>query len=73
MVRRSPEYMLRLQNGKFDEPARLFHSIQETFYSALNSSGDVKELIPEFFFSDGDFLLNNQVCVRVCVCVSVFL
>ncbi|KAH3744075.1 protein FAN [Pelomyxa schiedti] len=59
LVRRVPEYMLRLQNGKFDNPDRLFASIAETWQSCLTNPTDVKELIPEFYMC-GDFLLNNK-------------
>jgi factor associated with neutral sphingomyelinase activation len=58
LVRQAPEYMLRLQNGKFDAPDRMFHSIQETWEGVLQSSSDVKELIPEFYTPPGDFLSN---------------
>lgn len=40
-----PEYMLRLQNGKFDAPGRLFHSILETWTGVLENQADVKEVI----------------------------
>ena len=62
-VRQAPEYMLRLQNGKFDEPARMFCDVSSTWNSVYNAPGDVKELIPEFFIPSGDFLLNQHVCV----------
>lgn len=76
LARKAPQYMLRLQAGKFDQPDRLFHSIESTWSSVLNSPTDVKELIPEFYAApdDGlvasssgsggsgvaDFLLNSQ-------------
>ncbi|OMJ07533.1 Neurobeachin-like protein 2 [Smittium culicis] len=46
-----------LQNGKFDFADRQFHSIAEAWNSCMNSSWDVKELIPEFFYQP-DFLKN---------------
>lgn len=49
LVRKRPDLMLRLQNGKFDAPDRAFYSIYNTWQSCLNSQTDVKELIPEFF------------------------
>lgn len=58
LVRQAPEYMLKLQNGKFDEPDRLFHSIQETWNNVLTNPADLKELIPEFYISP-DFLRNH--------------
>jgi factor associated with neutral sphingomyelinase activation len=29
LVRVAPDYMLRLQSGRFDKPDRLFHSVAE--------------------------------------------
>eukprot|EP01114_Cavostelium_apophysatum_P011697 TRINITY_DN260_c1_g1_i1.p1 TRINITY_DN260_c1_g1~~TRINITY_DN260_c1_g1_i1.p1 ORF type:complete len:896 (-),score=250.63 TRINITY_DN260_c1_g1_i1:12-2699(-) len=61
LVRQAPEYMLRLQNGKFDAPGRMFHSIAETWSGVLNNPADVKELIPEFYDpSKCFFLLNTE-------------
>ncbi|KAL3785245.1 hypothetical protein HJC23_002700 [Cyclotella cryptica] len=59
LLRVMPEHMLCLQNGKFDVPDRLFHSIDSTFQSVLTNPADVKELIPEFYDPDCfDFLIN---------------
>jgi len=62
-------YLLRLepfttlqiafQSGRFDHADRLFHDISETYQNALNATGDVKELIPEFFFLP-EFLENRN-------------
>jgi factor associated with neutral sphingomyelinase activation len=60
LVRQVPEYMLRLQNGRFDAPDRQFYSMQGTWKSVLTGYADVKELIPEFYHSTGEFLLNSQ-------------
>jgi hypothetical protein len=60
LVRSAPEYMLCLQNGKFDAPDRSFLSISESWDSCLNNPADLKELIPEFFVGNGDFLVNND-------------
>lgn len=49
LVRKAPEFMLCLQNGKFDHADRLFMSIAETWEGVLTNQTDVKELIPEFF------------------------
>ncbi|KAJ1569840.1 Neurobeachin-like protein 1 [Nowakowskiella sp. JEL0078] len=48
-----------LQAGKFDHPDRQFHSIAGCWKSCLTSSGDVKELIPEFFYLP-EFLRNEN-------------
>jgi factor associated with neutral sphingomyelinase activation len=49
LVRQCPELMLCLQNGKFDQPDRLFNSVYDTWEGVLTNQTDVKELIPEFF------------------------
>ncbi len=36
--------MLRLQNGRFDAPSRMFHSISEVWWGVLNNAADVKEV-----------------------------
>ncbi|GLI70367.1 hypothetical protein VaNZ11_015146 [Volvox africanus] len=60
LVRAAPSHMLRLQNGRFDAPDRLFASVQEAWEGVLHSTTDVKELIPEFFMSRWDFLVNHR-------------
>lgn len=57
-----PEHMLCLQNGKFDAPDRLFHSVSQCHSCVLSNHADVKELIPEFYNpnNDFDFLINAQ-------------
>ncbi|GES99838.1 neurobeachin-like protein 1 isoform X2 [Rhizophagus clarus] len=50
---------ISLQGGKFDHADRQFHSLQETWNSVLKASGDVRELIPEFFYHP-EFLTNHN-------------
>lgn len=50
---------VRLQDGHFDVPDRLFHSVSVTARSCLENLPEVKELTPEWFFST-DFLLNRN-------------
>eukprot|EP00002_Diphylleia_rotans_P018239 TRINITY_DN3536_c0_g1_i1.p1 TRINITY_DN3536_c0_g1~~TRINITY_DN3536_c0_g1_i1.p1 ORF type:complete len:2280 (-),score=409.51 TRINITY_DN3536_c0_g1_i1:41-6880(-) len=52
-------YFLSLQDGRFDVPDRLFHSLEETWNNCLQSSTDVKELIPEMFYMS-DLLRNRN-------------
>lgn len=59
LVRQAPEYMLKLQNGKFDAAEREFHAMKTTFSSVLTNTTDLKELIPEFYQSTGSFLVNS--------------
>ena len=60
LVRSMPEHMLCLQNGKFDSPDRMFHSVEHCFASVLTNHADVKELIPEFYHGGFDFLINAR-------------
>lgn len=60
LVRLVPELMLRLQNGRFDAPDRMFHSLAETWQGVLSNPSDVKELVPEFFAPPAAFLRNTQ-------------
>lgn len=62
LVRAQPDLMLCLQNGRFDEPDRLFNSISEASDSVLKNPADLKELLPEFFDTSGkpgEFLKNS--------------
>ncbi|XP_049532447.1 WD repeat and FYVE domain-containing protein 3 isoform X2 [Anopheles darlingi] len=62
LVRMEPftQHFLRLQGGHFDLADRMFHSIQEAWYSASRQNmADVKELIPEFFYLP-EFLENEN-------------
>ncbi|KAJ7396808.1 neutral sphingomyelinase activation associated factor [Pitangus sulphuratus] len=59
LVRVAPEYMLCLQNGKFDHADRMFNSIAETWKNCLDGATDFKELIPEFYENDPSFLVNS--------------
>lgn len=59
LVRMEPfaEMAAKLQGGHFDWADRLFHSIEEAWTRVLTSTGDLKELTPEFFYSP-HFLRN---------------
>ncbi|XP_058806597.1 protein FAN-like [Phymastichus coffea] len=61
LVRKYPQYMLCLQNGRFDHPDRMFNSISDVWKNVLMNMSDFKELIPEFYDIDrgGDFLVNS--------------
>lgn len=50
---------IELQSGKFDVADRLFHSLMATWNTLLDGQGDVRELIPEFFYLP-EFLQNNE-------------
>ncbi|XP_042221981.1 protein FAN-like [Homarus americanus] len=61
LVRQYPQYMLCLQNGRFDHPDRMFNSLAETWCNVTTNPSDFKELIPDFYNLDGsaDFLTNS--------------
>ncbi|XP_041776593.1 protein FAN-like isoform X1 [Anopheles merus] len=61
LVRKHPELMLCLQNGKFDHPDRMFNSVADAYHNCLHNMSDFKELIPEFYDPEqgGDFLQNG--------------
>ncbi|KAJ3244795.1 Neurobeachin-like protein 1 [Chytriomyces hyalinus] len=50
---------IALQGGKFDHSDRQFDSLESCWKSVLTGSGDVKELIPEFFYMP-EFLINEN-------------
>lgn len=60
LVRKFPQYMLCLQNGRFDHPDRMFNSIPDIWRNVLTNMSDFKELVPEFYNIEqkGDFLEN---------------
>lgn len=61
LVRAAPGAMLRLQNGRFDMPDRLFHSMAETWKGVCSNPADVKELIPEFYALDYSKNLSSGI------------
>ncbi|KAJ2816233.1 hypothetical protein GGI24_005781, partial [Coemansia furcata] len=48
-----------LQSGKFDHADRQFHSVSDTWNSCLTGPGDVKELVPEFYYLP-EFMSNHN-------------
>ncbi|KAI3383469.1 hypothetical protein SNEBB_007472 [Seison nebaliae] len=61
LFRQCPQLTRCYHDGRFDQPDRIFHSIEETWRNVLNNDSDVKELIPQFFDdSRSDFLKKNN-------------
>jgi len=52
---------IELQGSDFDNPNRLFFSILASFYNISCQKGDVRELIPEFFYFPEMFLNINKI------------
>ncbi|KAG7204147.1 hypothetical protein KM043_001989 [Ampulex compressa] len=61
LVRKYPQYMLCLQNGRFDHPDRMFNNVADVWKNVLVNMSDFKELVPEFYDTSnhGDFLVNS--------------
>lgn len=60
LARKYPEYMLKLHSGRFDNPDRVFNSIDIDWNICYNNPSSLKELIPEFYENNSDFLLNEK-------------
>ena len=52
---------IEIQGDKFDDPDRMFISMEKTFESACTLKDDVRELIPEFYVMSGMFLNKNNL------------
>jgi len=52
---------IEIQGNKFDEPDRMFFSLEKTFESVTSFKDDVRELIPEFYFLPEMFKNNNNI------------
>lgn len=53
-------YIFFYSDNNFDLPDRTFHSMHTTWrLTSADSTTDVKELVPEFFYLP-EFLLNNE-------------
>ena len=50
---------IEIQGEKFDDPNRIFHSMEKTFESCMTLKDDVRELIPEFYYLP-EMLRNNN-------------
>jgi len=60
LVRKYPQYMIKLHGGRFDHPDRLFNSIEIDWDICMNNHASLKELIPEFYEENPEFLNNNM-------------
>ena len=51
--------MIKFQGGKFDNPNRLFKGISKEWKSVNTNPGNLKELIPQFYMDNPEFLVNK--------------
>ena len=59
LVRKYPQFMIKLHGGRFDHPDRLFNSIEIDWNICMTNQASLKELIPEFYEENPDFLMNT--------------
>ena len=52
---------IEMQGNSFDDPNRLFTSVKESFINSSTQEGDVRELIPEFFYLPEMFKNVNKL------------
>ena len=52
---------IEIQGDGFDDPNRLFHSIEHTFYNISCKNTDLREVIPEFYYLPEMFLNINKI------------
>ena len=52
---------IEIQGDKFDDPNRMFISINRTFECATSTKDDIRELIPEFYLLPEMFQNNNNL------------
>ena len=63
LIRQEPftSMAVELQSGRFDVPDRLFFDIAQCWRGCMNSTSDVKELVPEFYTCPEVFLNTNNL------------
>ena len=57
--------MIELQGNKFDDPDRMFLSVENSFNNSTTQKTDVRELIPEFFYLPEMFKNVNDLNMGV--------
>lgn len=62
LIRNIPSQILRIQYGGFGPADRIFFDIEMCWNNWINIFSDLKELIPEFYSGNGDFLKNRHAC-----------
>lgn len=60
LTRAFPQFQLQIQNGSYGPADRMFNSLKDCWNYIYSSTmgNEVMELIPEFYHSSGEFLMN---------------
>ena len=56
---------IELQGDKFDDPNRLLISVSKSFEGASSHEGDLRELLPEFFYLPEIFVNQNNLDLKI--------
>ena len=56
---------IELQGDKFDDPNRLLISVNKSFEGSSSHEGDVRELLPEFFYLPEIFVNQNNLDLKI--------
>lgn len=58
LIRSFPQFVQNYEGGSFGVSERIFNSVNELWEFIMNNSGDFRELTPEFYSGEGDFLIS---------------
>ena len=56
---------IELQGDKFDDPNRMLLSVYKSFEASSSHEGDLRELIPEFFYLPELFINRNNLDLKI--------
>ena len=56
---------IELQGDKFDDPNRMLISVSKSFEASSSHEGDLRELIPEFFYLPELFINKNNLDLKI--------
>ena len=56
---------IELQGDKFDDPNRLLISVNKSFEGSSSHEGDIRELVPEFFYLPEIFVNQNNLDLKI--------
>ena len=59
LIRAFPQLIQNFENGSFGSNERIFNSIKDLWDFIMTNSSDLRELIPEFYSGEGEFLVSH--------------